>query len=387
MTSTPQKRWEALDDLRGLVIIGMLLSLNPGAWEHQYDALVHVKWQGMHLIDMVSPAFLFCVGAVIPLSLQRRIRDGATRGQLVGHILWRVLALILLGLALTAYPKFDFPHLRLPGVLQRIGLAFGLVSLFVLFTGRIDSKDGLVIRARVLAIAAAFVLIAYFCLLYFVPVPGFGAPRFDPVGAWPAYVDRAVFTVAHMFVYWPVDGKVVFDPDGLVSTFPCCFNVLSGAFVGLLYARGTVKRPIVTMAVAGAIMMFLAVALNGICPIIKNLWTSTFALFSVGFALMVLAGLTVLLERFKAQAVLFPAKVYGANAILAYIICFLTPPLLDAAWIGSANGPVSLRYGSQLLLRPYMQDNLASLVFATVYVTLVFFVLWFCYRKGWFLKL
>ena len=68
-------------------------------------------------------------------------------------------------------------------------------------------------------------------------MPGFGAPRFDPVGSWPPFIDRAVFTVPHLFIYWPVDGKVVFDPDGLVNIYPTCANILIGVLAGILYQR------------------------------------------------------------------------------------------------------------------------------------------------------
>jgi hypothetical protein len=30
------KRWDALDVLRGLTIMLMLLNLSPGSWEHNY---------------------------------------------------------------------------------------------------------------------------------------------------------------------------------------------------------------------------------------------------------------------------------------------------------------------------------------------------------------
>ena len=91
---TPLNRWEALDLLRGLSIIGMLMSLTPGAWDREYTWLTHVKWEGGHLIDMVAPAFLFCVGAAIPLSFRSRFEKGATQAQLAAHVLWRSLALV-----------------------------------------------------------------------------------------------------------------------------------------------------------------------------------------------------------------------------------------------------------------------------------------------------
>ena len=82
-------RWDALDVLRGLTIILMLMNLTPGSWEFNYPFLEHAKWDGWTLIDMVAPAFLFCIGAAMPLSLERRSAKGDTRGALIRHVLAR----------------------------------------------------------------------------------------------------------------------------------------------------------------------------------------------------------------------------------------------------------------------------------------------------------
>ena len=285
-------RWDALDLLRGVSIVGMLLNLEAGSWSHVYPWLEHAKWEGATPIDLVAPVFLFCVGAVLPLSLARRLDTGSGRDTVAGHVLWRTLALVAIGFLLNLYPSFDWAHVRIPGVLQRIGLTYGLAGLFLLAVAR--RGRGLE-RFPVAPVAAALVLIliSYFALLYVAPVPGYGAPRFDPVGSWPSVVDRAVIGPDHMFRWWPVDGKVVFDPEGIISTWPATAQVLFGALIGLIYARGGLKRPLLVVLPAGAALIALAVALSGVCPIIKNIWTPTFVLFTSGFALVVLALLSV----------------------------------------------------------------------------------------------
>ena len=386
--NTSSNRWEALDLLRGLSVIGMLLNLTPGAWDREYTWLTHTKWEGGHLIDMVAPAFLFCIGAAIPLSWRSRFEKGATKGQLAVHILWRALAFVVLGLFFNAYPVFDWAHLRIPGVLQKIGVAYAMVGGFVLLTAR-PNKDGKPkFSPASIAGAAVFVVVSYWALLYFVPVPGFGAPRFDPVGSWPPFIDRAVFTVPHMFIYWPVDGKVVFDPDGLVNIYPTCANILLGVLAGILYQRGTLKRPLLITFITGAVLMILAVMLNGICPVIKNIWTSTFVLFSGGFTLVLLAILMIVTNYPKAGCFLFPVRVFGANPLLAYLICFLFAPVLDINWIPSAEfGKVSLRGASQIVSKGIIDLSLASFLFSIAYLVVLFFILWFFHRQRWFLKL
>jgi predicted acyltransferase len=385
---TSPNRWEALDLLRGLSIIGMLLSLTPGAWNLEYTWLTHVKWEGGHLIDMVAPAFLFCVGAAIPFSFRSRLEKGATKRQLAAHILWRALALVVVGLFLNAYPVFDWAHLRLPGVLQRIGVAFAMAGGIVLLTTRTNHAGQPVFSPALIAGAAVFIVVSYWALLYFVPVPGFGAPRFDPVGSWPPFIDRAVFTVPHLFIYWPVDGKVVFDPDGLVNIYPTCANILIGVLAGILYQRRSLRHPMLTAVSTGAVLMILAVVFNGLCPIIKNIWTSTFVLFSSGFTLVLLAILMITTDHPRAARPLFPVRVYGANPLLAYLIRFLFDPLLDMKWIPNAQfGKVSLRWGSQIISQGIIDPSLASFLFSIAYLIVLFFILWFFYRKRWFLRL
>src|SRR5215510_7991157 len=132
------QRWDALDVFRGLTIMLMLLNLAPGSWEFNYPFLVHAKWEGWTLIDMVAPAFLFCIGAAMPLSFERRFARGDSRAALMRHVCARGALLIAIGLFLNLYPKFDFATFRIPGVLQRIGLCYALSGVFMLAMARPD---------------------------------------------------------------------------------------------------------------------------------------------------------------------------------------------------------------------------------------------------------
>jgi predicted acyltransferase len=374
-TITTPNRWDALDVLRGLTIILMLMNITPGSWEHNYPFLVHAPWEGWTLIDMVAPAFLFCIGAAMPLSFARRSARGDTRAALLRHVLTRGLMLVAIGLLLNLYPRFDFATFRIPGVLQRIGLCYMLTGAFLLVTAR-QAGSRLTFTFKPLIIAAATLLVSYWLLLYFVPVPGFGAPRFDPVGSWPSVIDRAVIGVAHFFPHWPVDGQVVFDPEGILSTWPSCFNVLIGALAGLVYARGTFARPEIPFIAAGAAMMVLAISLSGICPIIKNLWTSTFALYSSGFALVTLGALMPVTQAPVVRPALWPARIFGENPLLAYILVFLAAPLVDV-----------LRNAGQAWFSTLVNPRAASLSFALCGIGVIFAVLLVCHRRRWILKL
>jgi predicted acyltransferase len=380
MTAATPQRWLALDCLRGLSIIGMLMNINPGAWDHSYPWLLHARWAGMSPIDMVAPIFLFCIGAAIPLSMTARLNKGASKATLLTHIWGRAAALVLVGLFLNAYPTFDWAHLRSPGVLQRIGVTYGLVASFLLLTHRPDPK----VNLRLIAITASAILLAYWALLAFVPVPGFGAPRFDPLGSWPAFVDRMVFGPDHMFKYWPVDGRIVFDAEGILSHLPVCFNLLLGAAIGIHHAHKAEigKWPYWLM---GLSLMVAAVAISPLCPIIKNIWTPSFALFSGGCALVGLC-LVQWLASSKAAALLYPARIYGSNALLAYALSFLVTPFIHHHF-ATFQGPLSAREAIFRAFSQFLPPDAASLSFSLIMIGVIYAVLWVCYQRRWFLKL
>jgi len=378
-------RWDALDVLRGLTIILMLMNLMPGSWQFNYAPLEHARWEGGTLMDMVAPAFLFCIGCAMPLSILRRNAKGAAVRSLLGHVWWRGLILVAAGFVLNLYPTFDFSHVRIPSVLSRIGLCYALTGSLLLLTARRQSSSGTIsLRPGLIAGTALFILLSYWALLYFVPSPGFGAPRFDPLGSWPAVVDRAVFGVDHLFPWFAVDGKVLFDPEGILSTWPACFNVLLGALVGIAYARGQLTRPFMTL-LAGMLMMGLALLLQGLCPIIKNLWTSSFALLSGGFCLAILGLLMPITQASGLRPLLWPARIFGENPLLAYILCWLLGPLLDIGWIGAS--AASIRTTGQDWFGGLLEPRAASLLFALCGILLLFAMLLVAHRRRWILKI
>jgi predicted acyltransferase len=255
-----------------------------------------------------------------------------------------------------------------------------LVAWFVIVTARPGGTPNL----RAVTWAIVIILGSYFALLQWVPVPGYGAPRFDPVGSWPAVIDRAVFTPDHMFPWWPVDGRVVFDPEGILSTWPACTNILFGVLVGAWHLAGA-RRPVAAPVVVGVVLMAVAVALHPVCPIIKNLWTPTFVLFTCGFGLASLGVLTAAESSPVATTLLRPAAIFGSNALLAYMISFLMAPLLDAALFPERYH--SIRHGTFVVFNAFAAPNLASLFAGLVCTAVILAPLILCHRRRWFLRL
>lgn len=380
-------RWDALDVLRGITIIVMLLNMTPGSWSANYSFITHVQWEGWAVVDMVAPGFLFCIGVAMPLSFARRAAKGDSRQALLRHVLWRAFLLVALGFLLNFYLTPDLETVRIPSVLSRIGLCYGIAGAFVVLTARQDASGALSFRTGLIAWTSVGILVSYWALLYFVPVPGFGAPRFDPVGNWGAYIDRAVIGTQHFFQHYKIDGEVVFDPEGILSTWPACFNVLAGVLTGMHLARPDAKRPAATAMLAGAAMMTLAYLLEPLCPIVKNIWTSTFALFSAGFALALLGLLMPVSQQPGVTQALQPARIFGENPLLAYIINWLMMPLIDANWFGAKDAPLSLRDGGQQWLSQFLEPRAASLVFGLLCMAFILLILLYCHRRRWILKI
>ncbi|EJL24173.1 hypothetical protein PMI01_04686 [Caulobacter sp. AP07] len=316
----------ALDVLRGLAVAGMILVTSPGAWAHAYAPLKHAAWQGWTLADLVFPTFLFCVGVAIGLSVPRlRIGEGASAALWI-KVARRTALLILLGLVLNALPRFDLAHLRIPGVLQRIGLCYALASAICILPARAEADGQLRLNVGGVVLAVVGLLVGYWALLTFTPVPGFGVDRWDSQGALPAFIDRAVFTIPHLWPWGTTEGVgVTYDPEGLLSTFPATVNVLLGAVAAAFLARtGDGRqgrgRVLAALLALGAALIVAGLALDPIVPVNKRLWTPSFALFSSGASLAALVVLQVVLQARAAQLAAWPLTVLGGNAILAFVM-------------------------------------------------------------------
>ena len=367
------KRFEALDILRGLFIIGMLLANNAGDWSHIWPAFDHAEWHGFTMTDLVFPGFLVCVGISMTLSMSRRIGDGG-KGEMALHVVRRAAILIAIGLFLNLLPHFDFAHWRYPGVLQRIGLCYALAAGLVLLHSHIEGGK-LVLHARPLAFWALGLILGYAILMKFVPVPGFGINRFDPEGAWPSFIDRIIPGIQHIYQGGTNEaGQVVYDPEGLLSTVPAVFNILAGILIGLLIQKQTPAKAVGSVALAGLTLVIAALAMDGQIPIIKKLWTSSFALLTSGLAMLILSGLMLIMDRLGHTKWAMPIRVFGTNAILAYVFAWLLSVCLDVTGLAGS----VIRWMHSVIADPYLMSFLYAF---GVLIICWLFVLPFYLRK------
>ncbi len=356
----------SLDVFRGMTIAGMILVNDAGDWAHIYWPLEHAEWNGWTPTDLVFPFFLFIVGVSMVLSFDARRGRGAGRGELLLHSLKRSAIIFGLGLFLNLYPSFQFSSLRIPGVLQRIAVVYLVASVIVLFAGRVTRW-----------VIAAVLLVGYFLLMRFVPVPGFGAGVLTPEGNLAAYLDRALM-YNHLYV------KHVYDPEGVLSTIPAIVTCLLGVFAGE-WMKGKQPRQIVRGLLIGAVIgMGLGKLWNVWFPINKNIWTSSYVLFTAGFAMAVLAVCAWLSDVRGWKLWAKPFVWLGVNPLAIYFL---------ASWLGKASVKhhigdelwktiVYNKFFAHMFASPY--NN--SLAFAIGYVLLFWVIAWVLYERKIFIR-
>ena len=367
------ERLDGLDVLRGLTVAGMLVVNTPGTWEHAYPQLLHAEWNGWTYTDTIFPFFLFIVGVSMEISFTRRTEKGATRADLLRHTAARGAAIFGIGLALNAlsFVLFHKEHLRIPGVLQRIGVCFLAAGLIRLLLGR-----------RGVLPAAVTLLLLYWGLMKFVPVPGYGTGRLDVEGNLAAYVDRLVLG-AHTW-------KAGWDPEGPLSTLPAIATTLFGSMAGaLLSARMDLRRKIKVLLAAGAAGAAIGALWGTVFPINKNLWTSSYAVFMSGLAAIALAVCLWIVDERGGKAWAAPFRWLGRNALAIFTLSLLAVLMLLWIKVAGPDGKAWSLYATiyRTVFAHTADPRLGSLLFALAFLAVFVAIAGWMNRRRIFLKL
>ena len=384
----------ALDVFRGVCVAGMILVTDPGTYSAVFPQLLHAAWRGATVTDMIFPGFLFAVGAAIPLSLRSRMHRGRTASQIQLEIMRRTVLLIVIGLVLNAYPKFQLGSLRIPGVLQRIGLCYAAAATVTLLL-RLRTRRA---RCRGLLSIATALWFGYGLLLRLTPVPGYGAGHLDTLRSLPAFVDRTVFTAAHLWAYGLTPGVgVTFDPEGLLSTLPAIASVLLGVVAGEVFlldrpTSARQERRLLLVSFGCAVAMMVAglgldraagLGLDQGIPMIKKLWTPSFALMSSGVSLLAFTLCFWLMDLRRWRRGTTLPLVLGTNAIAAFAISGLLTSTLNVLRAGGENWHA---WGYRHLFRSWLPPVWGSLLYAVMIVLVNCALVGLLYRRRIFLK-
>ncbi|MBN2486879.1 MAG: DUF1624 domain-containing protein [Bacteroidales bacterium] len=360
------KRLLSLDSLRGFTIAAMILVNNPGTWGHVYAPLLHAEWNGLTPTDLIFPFFLFIVGVSIALAYTKRIEQGIKPNKLYGKIISRSIKIFVVGLLLNYIHHFSFAELRIAGVLQRIAVVFLVCSLLFVHT-----------KWKTQAIIGAFLLLGYWLTMMFIPTPGHGSPMLEPGINLAAWIDSYLLPGKMWNTTW--------DPEGLYSTLPAIATGIFGMLTGkLIVGNLSQERKIIWLFSIGTIACIVGYLWSLHFPINKNLWTSSFVLVTGGMALVLLALLMFFVDGLNYKKVAHVGIVFGANAITVYVLADLLTFLFYRTkfWGQSLNNHF---LNGATTLGASME--LASLLYALVFIAINFIPAWVLFRKKIFIKL
>ena len=350
-----QKRINSIDALRGLTVAAMLVVNDAGDWGHVYPWLEHSEWFGCTMADFIFPFFMLIVGVSLSLALGPQLDEGADAAKLSSSVLWRGARIFALGIALHFIAHLLLPgrEFRLLGVLQRIGFCFALVGFFVIH----------VRNARVQWCIFGAILLGYWGLMasYGSFMPDLNlADRVDSLLLGPlAYTYDKARGLAH-------------DPEGVFSTIPAIATVIFGFRAGEWLRKGQERKVII----AGVVSVVVAWLWSQAFPLNKQLWTSSFVLWTGGFGMLAIALAHQLMDKQGWPAI---GRSLGLNAIVAYAGSWLAVCVLDGTGITSSlythlfSEPLSPAFG------PFVP----SLVFALAFAAVFWLAMNVMSRRGW----
>lgn len=359
----------SLDALRGFDMIfiiggaGLIASLcglfpdSPFA-EWLAGQMHHVKWDGFAHHDTIFPLFLFIAGISFPFSLSKQRLAGVTNGTICLRVLRRMLVLFALGLVYNGLFRLQWDTLRLPSVLGRIGVAWGLAALMCVW-----------LRPQVRAWVSVALLVGY-SLLLTIPAPDVaeGVGTLTKEGNIVGYIDRLLMP---NHIYW----RGVMDPEGVLSTLPAVVTAMLGIFTGEWVLRPNVSggRKVLTMAVAAVVMLVLGMVWSLWQPVNKMLWTSPFVLTAGAYSLAMFALFYYIIDVRGHRRWANFLRIVGVNSITIYLL----------QEIVSFNGVTRFFLGG---LSEVLPEEWGAVVLSLGYLVVCWGVLWLLDRKKIYLK-
>jgi len=354
-------RLHSLDAFRGITIAGMLLvntgSLSPSI----HPWLAHAYWNGCTLADCVFPFFLFIVGVATAFSLSKYNHDYKPTWALYWRLLRRGVLLFVLGLMLNGFLSDGLGAIGFTGVLQRISLAYMVTAAIALKLPR-KAQWGV----------AILLLIGYWAAYTAFPVP---EPEYKLGDG--THPNIGTFGIMSVF--------------GMMSTIAI---TLMGYFTGAwLWAETVLKKcctsyQSMTLVLFGLSSVVLGQLWSLLLPINKKLWTSSYAMFTVGLALLLLAVCYELIEVRGKKRWSQPAQILGLNSIFVFIGSELVLKLLETTHIGTgSDAPSSYMWLDEHLFLNWFEVATAGFLFASISLLLWWLVAYFLHWRRWFITI
>ena len=356
-------RLAALDVLRGLTIIGMLIVNNPGSWSYIYAPLKHAEWNGLTPKDLVFPFFMFIMGVSTYISLRKF--QFAWSSELAKKVIKRTVLLFGIGLALNwiGQGMCSIQSIRIMGVLQRLAVCYFFAIVI-----------GTSVSLKKLPFIIATILIGYFILL----LVGNGF-EYGP-GNILSIVDRSVLGGTHIYR----DNGI--EPEGLLSTLPAIAHTLIGYYIGNICLQKTdINMKLQKLFIIGSILLFSGYLLSYGCPINKKVWSPTFVLVTCGAATLLLSLLiwSIDIKKLFRSDNVFTA--FGVNPLF----CYVAGQCLAISLIYVKIGESSLHtlYYQNFLSAIFGENCFSSLLMAISIVTVIGIIGYALYRKRIYIRI
>jgi predicted acyltransferase len=415
----------SLDVFRGLTILLMTIVNNPGSWSTIYPPLQHAEWHGCTPTDLVFPFFVFIMGAAISFAMPTKTYDSTTFNKIftrslrmiclgiffnffssiqifglegIPLIIGRLLITALVGYALMgnfeaklktylavsifiiymilAYGGIEaYQSVRLPGVLQRIGIVYFIASLLYLKTTQ-----------RTQLLTAIGILLGYWGIMTLIPAPGFEITNLEKGTNLAAWVDNFLLK-GHMW-----ESSKTWDPEGVLSTIPAIATGIIGLLIGQLLNSTLLKnQKIKKIFLIGVILIVLGQIWDIVFPINKALWTSSYVLYTAGLATLILSVLYYLIDiaDYKKGVKLF--QIWGVNPMIVFFLSQIVPQSMAMVSLPNPNIPAEQinlwDYLYVFKVLPFFNNPMtASLVFALLYAGMWSILLAYFYKKKMYFK-
>lgn len=435
-TAPTLTRLVSLDAYRGFVMLAMVshsfglpavvreLTNNQDKhlafWQQLAYQFEHVPWPGCVFWDLIQPSFMFMVGTAMAFSCAARRSKGQSYWLMALHAAWRAVALILLGVFLRTEIRPNpeggpvITNFTFVDVVSQIG--FGYFFLFLLW-GR---------KQWVLMVAAIAILLSYWALFaaWPLPEPGFDYEKVGVPADWeynypsaPPDVDFQAHwnkntNPASDFDVWflnlfPRAEKFKFNSGGYATLnfIPSLATMIFGLMAGqMLLGPGTYLKPrdelphaqreahvrsskekfglLLLWGLAGIVVGYL-LHISGVCPAVKRIWTPTWAIYSSGWTLIMLAAFYGIIELANFRWWAFPLAVVGMNSIAIYVLDKLTREwIVKRLQVHLGDQIFTLWQGPGSALAPY-----AALIQSLMVMAILWLVIYWMYRRKIFLKI
>ena len=364
MTIAKNGRILSIDALRGFTMLfiiggsGFVASFYK-VWPNSFtsylsDNMKHADWEGFTFLDLIFPLFLFLVGLLIPLIVSRYQSKGVSQRDLHLHVLKRMLVLIFLGLVNYGLLRFDWTTMRWSSVLGRIGICYFFAALLVIHT------NWKIQTSVVLAI-----LVGYWAAVMFIPVPDYGAGILTPEGSLTTWLDQKLIPGTL--------GMKLYDRQGVLSTFTSIASTLIGVLTGhWMFSARTETQKTRGLVIAGISLLVAGWSWGQFFLISRNIWTSSFVLYSAGWSLLLLALFYWIIDVKGYKKWTFFLVVIGMNSI--------------TIWVGQRL--INFEYTRDFIFLG-MSKHLGiiqPIFLAFCLLTIKWLFLWFLYKQKIFLK-